>query len=51
MQNLTILYLVHGSSIADENSEVSESEVNQFLALPASLSPLPILASCEDVGG
>lgn len=45
MQNLTILYLVYGSSIADENSEVSESEVNQFLALPASplLSAYPRL--------
>lgn len=39
MQNLTILYIVYGSSIADENSEVSESKVNQFLALPASPSP------------
>ena len=39
MQNLTILYLVYGSSIADANSEVSESEMNQFLALPASPSP------------
>jgi|KBSMisStandDraft_5_1062788.scaffolds.fasta_scaffold119061_3 hypothetical protein len=48
MQNLTILtilYIVYGSSIADENSEVSESEVNQFLALPASplLSAYPRL--------
>ena len=51
MQNLTILYLVYGSSIADEKSEVSESKVNQFLALPASPSPLPILASCECIGG
>ena len=54
MQNLTILtilYIVYGSSIADENSEVSESEVNQFLALPASPLPLPILASCGDIGG
>ena len=42
MQNLTILtilYIVYGSSIADENSEVSESEMIQFLALPASPSP------------
>ena len=33
MQNLTILtvlYIVYGSSIADANSEVSESEMNQF---------------------
>ena len=33
MQNLTILtvfYIVCGSSIADANSEVSESEMNQF---------------------
>jgi hypothetical protein len=48
---MTIFYIVYGSSIADENSEISESKVNQFLALPASPSPLPILASCEDVGG
>ena len=42
MQNLTILtilYIMHGSSIVDANSEVSESEMNQFLALPASPSP------------
>ena len=46
MQNLTILTvlcIVYGSSIADENSEVSESKVNQFLALPA--SPLLCLSS------
>ena len=33
MQNLTVLtvfYIVYGCSIADENSEVSESEMNQF---------------------
>ena len=33
MQNLTILTvlcLVYGSGIVDENSEVSESEMNQF---------------------
>ena len=33
MQNLTILTIfciVYGSSIADANSEVSESEMNQF---------------------
>lgn len=39
MQNLTILYIVYGSSIVDENSEISESKVHQFLALPASPSP------------
>ena len=39
MPNLTIFYIMYGSSIADANSEVSESEVNQFLALPASPSP------------
>ena len=54
MQNLTILtilYIVYGCSIADANSEVSESEMNQFLAHLPYPSPLPILASCEDVGG
>ena len=51
MQNLTILYIVYGSSIVDENSEISESKVHQFLALPASPLPLPILASCEGIGG
>ena len=53
MQNLTILTvlcIVYGSGIVDENSEVSESEMNQFWPyLPT--SPLPILASCEDIGG
>ena len=48
MQNLTILSLlciVYGCSIADANSEVSESGMNQFSALPAlSLaSPYPRL--------
>lgn len=39
MQNLTILYIVYGCNIADENSEVSESEVNQFWPyLPLSLA-------------
>ena len=51
MQNLTILYIVYGCSIADENSEVSESEVNQFWPYLPYPSPLPILASCEDLGG
>ena len=51
MQNLTILYIVYGCNIADENSEVSESEVNQFWPYLPYPSPLPILASCEDLGG
>ena len=54
MQNLTILTvlcIVYGSGIVDENSEVSESEVNQFLAYLPLLSSLPILASCGDIGG
>ena len=44
-------YIVYGCSIVDENSEISESKVHQFLALPASPLPLPILASCGDIGG
>lgn len=51
MQNLTVLCIVYGCSIVDAKSEVSESEMNQFLAHLPYPSPLPILASCEDVGG
>lgn len=39
MQNLTILTvlcIVYGCSIVDENSEISESEMNQFWPYPAS---------------
>jgi len=54
MQNLTILtifYIVYGSSLVDANSEVSESEVNQFLALPASPSPLCLSSPLANASG
>ena len=36
MQNLTILCIVYECSIVDENSEISESEMNQFWPYPTS---------------
>ena len=30
MQNLTVLCIVYGCSIVDENCEISESEMSQF---------------------